>query len=206
MSCKFGLRALRDRRLKISEIRSLNDPFDLLPFDLSDAETRRSVAAARSEIGKNCGLLCFSRHWHNPVLWSHYAESHSGFCLGFEVPDDLTQPITYVDRAIRLEHLDIETAMAMNYTKYADWRYEEEIRMGVVLRKKSGPQYFYDFGDELRLVEIIVGAGCPVSRRRILLTLGAHHDGISILKARLAFDAFMVVEDENGFGVEAARP
>jgi hypothetical protein len=68
LNCKYGLKAIRERRLKISEVGTLNDPFDLLPFDLSDPTIRKGVLASRHEIGKNNGLLCFSRHWHNPVL------------------------------------------------------------------------------------------------------------------------------------------
>jgi len=37
-------------------------------------------------IGK-LGLLCFSRNWHNPVLWSHYADKHRGICPGFDADD-----------------------------------------------------------------------------------------------------------------------
>src|SRR5260370_7577223 len=86
LSCKSGLRAVRERRLKISEVRSLNDPFELLPFDLSDPELRKWVISSRDEIGKNRGLLCFSQHWHNPVLWAHYAGSNNGLSLGFDFP------------------------------------------------------------------------------------------------------------------------
>jgi hypothetical protein len=94
LSCKFGLKTIRERRLKISEIRSLNDPFDLLPIDLSDPALREAVLDTRSEIGTNGGLLCFSRQWHNPVLWAHYADSHQGLCLGFDVPDDGPRAVT----------------------------------------------------------------------------------------------------------------
>jgi hypothetical protein len=68
---KYGLKALRDRRLKISEVHSLNDPFDLLPFDLADSELREGVLASSLEIGQKYGMLCFSQHWTNPVLWAH---------------------------------------------------------------------------------------------------------------------------------------
>ena len=52
LNCKYGLRALRERRLKISEVRSLNDPFDLLPFDLSDPELRNGVIASSRMLKK----------------------------------------------------------------------------------------------------------------------------------------------------------
>lgn len=199
LSCKYGLKALREQRLKISEIHSLNDPFDLLPFDLSDPELRRGVIASRNEIGANRGMVCFSQHWHNPVLWAHYAERHKGLCIGFDVPGECTQPVTYIEHPIKLIHLDYDMANRMLFTKYEHWRYEEELRIWATLEDKSGGYYFKKFGDDLRVVEIICGAACPVSRRRIEQSLGRRSNGIRITKARLAFDAFRVVEDEAGF-------
>jgi hypothetical protein len=200
---QYGLQAIRKRRLKISEIRYLNDPFDLLPFDLSDPELRKGVIATRAEIGQKGGLLCFSRQLHNPVLWAHYAESHRGLCLGFDVPDDLTQMVEYVENPIRLERLDLKTANRMLFTKYEHWRYEDEVRMWATLQQKSGEYFFMDFGEGLRFAEIIVGAGSTVTMRRIQDALGARSNGVKILKARLAYNAFAVVEDEDGFGYPA---
>ena len=146
------------------------------------------------------GLLCFSRQWHNPVLWAHYAESHRGLCLGFDVPDELTQAIRYVEHPIRLKRLDCETANSMLFTKYDHWRYEDEVRMWATLEEKSGQYFFADFGEKLRLVEIIAGAGSSVTVRRMREALGPRSNGVNIVKARLAYNAFAVIEDENGFG------
>jgi hypothetical protein len=202
LSCKYGLRALREQRLKISEVRSLNDPFELLPFDLSDPEHRKWVFASRDEIGRNHGLLCFSRHWHNPVLWAHYAESHKGLCLGFDVPDG-QQAVEYVKGPVQLTHVgpfvSPDIANKMLFTKYEHWQYEEEIRLWAKLDQKSGDYYFHDFDDDLQLKEVIAGAGNRVSEGKIVKALGTNVNGIRILKARLAFNAFRVVEDETGF-------
>src|SRR5258708_5524793 len=109
---KYGLKAMRERRLKISEVHTLNDTFDLLPFDLSDPELRKGVIASRNEFGRNQGLLCFSQHWHNPVLWAHYADSHEGLCLGFDLPGErgVAQAVAYVERPIQLTHLNPDIA------------------------------------------------------------------------------------------------
>lgn len=202
LSCKYGLKAIRERRLKISEVRSLNDPFELIPFDLSDPTLRQGVIKSREEIGRDRGLLCFSRSWENPVLWAHYAESHRGLCLGFDVPDELPHPIDYVTIPIQLKEVDFGTANQMLFTKYDHWRYEDEVRIWSTLEEKTGSYYFYKFNEKLRLVEIIVGAGSPVSRRRLIQVLGHHQDGVRISRARLANNAFRVIEDENGFGSE----
>src|SRR5260221_10202037 len=102
LSCKYGLEAIREKRLKLSELHSLNDPFDFIPFDLSDPELRKSVLDSKYEIGKDYGILCFSRSWHNPVLWAHYAESHKGICLGFDISKDLPEAVIYVDKPTQL--------------------------------------------------------------------------------------------------------
>jgi hypothetical protein len=120
--------------------------------------------------------------------------------LGFDVPDDGVQAVTYVERPIHLTRVDFATAQRMLSTKYEHWRYEEEVRMSTTLEEKSGSLYFYNFGENLRLAEIIVGAANRISKRRILQVLGSHGHGVQIVKARLAFDAFRVVEDENGLG------
>lgn len=204
LSCKYGLRALREQRLKISEVGGLNDPFELIPFDLSNPDLRHAILKSRDEIGRGRGLLCFSRHWHNPVLWSHYAEGHRGLCLGFDVPDDRPQAVDYVEGPIRFTRIDLDVANQMLFTKYEHWRYEEEFRMWANLEEKSGAHYFLGFGEHLRLSEVIAGAGCLVSRRKLLEALGPRQSGVTFAKARLAFDAFRVVEDENGF--RASQP
>ena len=29
------------------------------------------------------GVICFSAIWNHILMWSHYANSHQGFCIGF---------------------------------------------------------------------------------------------------------------------------
>jgi hypothetical protein len=198
LSCKYGLKAIREQRLKISEVRSLNDPFELLPFDLSNPTLRKWVIDSRDEIGRNRGLLCFSQHWHNPVLWAHYAESNKGICLGFDVPDG-QQAVAYVEHPMQFTQLSADIANKMLFTKYEHWRYEEEVRLWAELNERTGDYYFHHFDGDLQLKEVIAGAGNQVSERKIVKALGMNINGVRILKARLAFDAFRVVEDEAGF-------
>ena len=199
LTCRYGLRAIRERRIKISQLGSINDPFELVPFDLSDPEIRRAMFSARQEFCRNRGLLCFSRHWRNPVLWAHYAESHRGLCLGFEVDDEAPRPIEYVDRPRPITTVDSQLAEAMLFTKYEDWRYEEEIRLWVDLDERSGDLYFHNLGPKLALMEIIVGAACTLTQRRIAQTLDGNRQGVRIVKARPAYNAFEIVEDDLGF-------
>jgi hypothetical protein len=210
INVRYGLRAIRERRLKISEIHTLNDAFDLIPFDLSDPKIREAVIHSRHEIGKKGGILCFSRFWHNPVLWAHYADCHKGLAVGFDVPDltaEMAQLVEYVEQPMKLtlDNLDFELANKMLFMKYDHWRYEDEIRMWSSLEEKSGHFYFMKFGPMLRLAEVIVGAKSSVTERKILQTLNIQNSDVRILKARLAYNAFRVVEDENGFSGTDAK-
>lgn len=98
----FGLRALEDRRLKIARINELNDPFEFLSWNVQDAANRAKLRAWKSAQNDRLGIVCFSRNWSNPLLWSQYAEKHQGMALGFDVPEsDLYSPVKYQRLRVR---------------------------------------------------------------------------------------------------------
>lgn len=43
LDAHFGLRSLTEKRLKISTLRDLNDPFELLPYELSNRMHRMAM-------------------------------------------------------------------------------------------------------------------------------------------------------------------
>lgn len=95
----YGLEAVRRRRLKIARISALNDPFEFMSFSLRRRGDRQLFEHWRDGMDKDHGLLCFSSRSTNPVQWSHYAENHTGVCLGFDIPDELIMEVkTYKAR------------------------------------------------------------------------------------------------------------
>ena len=171
---KYGLDDIQSRHLKIATLNELNDPFELLAINLSDLELRRAFQRMKEQLSANRGMLCFSRHWRNPVQWSHYAAKHTGLCLGFDIPDEHLATVHYSGKRLAVEAeqllnsraLDEATARQFLFTKYAHWRYENEMRVFVTLedRDPTTGLYFANFSDRLRLAEVIVGANssCPV--------------------------------------------
>jgi len=204
---EYGLDDIRKRRLKVATLPELNDPFELFGVRLADKALRQAFRAMKSQLGRNRGLLCFSRDWHNPVQWSHYADKHTGLCLGFEIPDEHLASVSYSRRRLVVEteslrdpkQLDIETAKQFLFTKYSHWRYENEVRCFVTLEDRD-PQtnlYFIDFSDKLRLATVIVGAESRVTREVLQLALGDLAPTVEALKARLAFKTFRVVRQRD---------
>ena len=59
--------------------------------------------------------------------------------------------------------------------------------------------YFADFSEHLKLREVIVGHRCCIERSKILAALASYTEPVEIIKARLSYSSFDVVEDVEGF-------
>jgi hypothetical protein len=204
---QYGLDDLRKRRLKIATLRELNDPFELFAISFKAPAVRQAFQVMKAELSKTRGLLCFSRNWHNPVQWSHYADRHRGLCLGFDVPDEKVGLVSYSGKRVAVEIdkltapklLDERTATSLFLTKYSHWRYENEVRAFVTLEHRDPKTnlYFAEFSDRLKLMEVIVGATSTITRATIQDALGTLASTIPAMKARLAFKSFRVVRQHN---------
>jgi hypothetical protein len=85
------------------------------------------------------GVACFSRDGaKNLLMWSHYADSHKGFCFVFHVPSSISElirclPVTYSDdyQTINwLKRTDLQGKLGKSlYRKSTAWRYEKEYRL-----------------------------------------------------------------------------
>jgi hypothetical protein len=204
LDAQYGLKSLVEKRLKISQFDDLNDPFELIPYNLKNPQQRWALKATRSELGQNSGMLCFSSTWRDPVLWAHYAEKHQGLCIGFELPKRRYKRVEYVAKRLPFPRLfsleDMEVAKVILYTKYHSWKYEREVRVFADLkdRDKDG-RYYADFGDTLKPTMVITGARCTLSKTDIINALGALDSSVELIKARPGFTKFEIVRDLRGF-------
>ncbi len=204
---QWGLEDLRHRRLKIATLKQLNDPFEFYGANLSDPKLRRAFRSMKEQMALNRGMLCFSRNWKNPVQWSHYAEKHRGLCLGFDIPDEHLGIVNYSAKRFAIDaqkllnpcDLDPKTATALLFTKYAHWRYENEVRVFAELNDvdPNSGLYFAEFSDKLKLTEVIVGPQSELAERDLMGALGELRDGVDVFKARLAFGSFNVVRQRD---------
>src|SRR5580658_7168634 len=99
LSAQHGVSNLEHRQLKLATMDDLNDPFDLASIDTTDERINSALTALVADFRDRIGLLCFSRNWDNLLMWSHYGASHTGICLGFDIPDH--------DEDGREYHLDV---------------------------------------------------------------------------------------------------
>jgi hypothetical protein len=206
---EYGLKDLRERRLKVTRLDDINDPFELLPT-CATSEIRSRFRAFRNDVAKTLGLMCFSKTWHDPVQWSHYAEKHKGLCLGFDIPNGPKGPLFDVRYQRQRMNADLaklngtpaqhrEELQRWFTTKFEHWRYEQEVRAFLILSNMTPESdlYYVDFDQETQLKQVIVGDCSDLSRDNINEALGDLVDSVEVFKARLAFRSYRVVKQHS---------
>ena len=214
LSAENGLSDISLRRIRISRIRDLNDPFEFLAIRADGKELRKFLRSWADEFNQGKGLLCFSKTWHNPVLWSHYASKHRGMCLGFDVADGLLQGVQYTKDRLSVPYIENKPEVRLDEafvrdllrTKFEHWAYEEEARAFVALDHSTveSGSYFHPFDAVIALKEVILGPMCELPIDRVRELVHSTYEYVSVVKARLAFKWFSVVPDERSVRAENA--
>lgn len=82
------------------------------------------------------GIFSLSKRWDSILMWSHYANNHSGICIGFYAEElekiASLNPVAYSNKFPIISALESETLESMIpsiYTKAKDWNYEKEYRL-----------------------------------------------------------------------------
>lgn len=118
------------------------------------------------------------------------------------MPDDFCTPIRYVDHREAFPDLNglsegqaLEAVNRLLFTKFADWRYEDEIRVTIKLDQdsKTNGMFFKEFDNDLKVAEVLVGIRSDTCRREIEAGFGSGLDDIAIIRAQPAADRFAIV-------------
>lgn len=95
-------------------------------------------------------ILSLSEVWNNYLLWSYYADGHSGFVVGVQIKSNSNikvRRIKYVDD-FHLEEVNPESIFSM---KHNSWKHEEEFR--VLQYNYAEVNQFVD----VKIKELIIG-------------------------------------------------
>lgn len=178
------------------------------------AEYRRKMEADVDSIYRSTSICAFTRDPANLLMWSHYAGTHAGYCLGydfsgeatFDLPDGppsvplLPDPVIYqpgypevdldVPRDDKERRWDaVKTAML---TKSSEWAYEREERM---VRPAVGKGFQSFPASDLRV--LILGAKISAEHRDKLMSLVRSRPlPIRVLQARLAATTYGMEFDD----------
>jgi Protein of unknown function (DUF2971) len=143
--CRYYERSLKAKKVPRAERRRLTK--QVRP---GRALAEQAFELAAEDIRKTRGVLCLSEVNNDILMWSHYAEKHSGVCLRFDPASEFlkeARPVHYADKypkmdfirvledlaadgAIR-ERADEELSTTLFLTKSSHWKYEHEWRVGM---------------------------------------------------------------------------
>lgn len=189
----------------------LNDPLDCQPAikggpeQLDDEEYAAYERNELATLYEYNGLLCYSAVVDDPVIWSHYADSHRGMALEFEFadqaaprrvfypPDNLRQQLDLSDPDIQGDSL---YAMDLAFfTKAKSWEYEKEYREIIELAgcRMAGPDFFCKPTGILRRIILGVRSTFSVSEAEFAISdLWPMYNGRRpiVTKATISRDSF----------------
>jgi len=185
LDCR-SLSILRNRELYFSDPKHFNDPVDC-QIEIGKAVQTAIAIAARENPAlieklkkliklddlynkiqsdvKSTAIFSLSKQENNTLRWSHYAENHTGFSIGFDLPPDIknynkenfivgTESVVYTKDNPFIDFF-LEFAKSTEVPEWKEfwlplfslalvakshaWEYEKEVR---VIRIKPGKVYF----------------------------------------------------------------
>lgn len=114
----------------------------------------------KKNLNENFGILSLTSKNNNLLMWSHYAVSHTGFCVGidkfalFKTIEGQLGPVIYSNQFPKIGIFD-KSEEGLNRiltTKSVEWQYEEEFRISKIYSAKK----VYNLPNEA-ILEIILG-------------------------------------------------
>lgn len=152
------------------------------------------INKAAKRVIQRKGLACFMSSCDNLLMWAHYADSHKGVCLKFDILEDTTffspaNKVIYSKDYPEFDYLTDKNDFVnqMFFTKSEEWTYEGEVR---VLKDKEGN---YDFNPN-SLKEIIFG--CKISdddKKTLTKVIRTYYQACQLIQAE---------KNDNSFSLE----
>lgn len=123
------------------------------------------VEASIHALLKDYGVFSTSKKWDHILMWSHYSNSHKGFCIGFDFDEEFDKEVgmpilvSYSDSypVLSPHKLDDHNELFISTvgSKSSVWAYEEEIRY--IKSPRDGGSGLHKISKS-RIKEVILGA------------------------------------------------
>lgn len=159
---KFSRKMIQDfLRKNIPNINRQDLRKESIYYDKNPSIFKKIVTDAIEKRALNSGISCFAGSNDNILMWSHYANSHNGICIKFDILESielflLPIEVKYTDKYPVYNHLKSNENLIefMFQTKAKCWEYENELR---IIKNSSGNYKF----NKNAIIEI--SFGCNVS-------------------------------------------
>jgi hypothetical protein len=154
-------------------------------------------------IAKQYRIYCLTPHPDHPLMWSHYARSHTGVCLEFSVQNELFCAALPMEYRQLYPEFDLATDnedenLLPLVTKSIVWKYEDEFRVLATEAPYEFPAVPMTKGGFLPLPKealrsVILGASMPdANREKIRAMVKAAGGRVRLKEAALIPDRYEV--------------
>lgn len=197
LKAEYAIQALHENRLKCATLDSLNDPFECFCYALKTNAHRWAFESAKERLGNKHAILCCSEVWDNPIIWSHYADSHKGICLELNFSNDkLGRRVNYISEPLAFPGtVTLEVANNILYSKFDGWSYEREIRFGATAFERENGLVFLPLDPYAHVTSVILGAECQVDFEKIRELVAGRSPEVTVRRARRSFSSFKMVSE-----------
>jgi hypothetical protein len=198
-----GIDLLQNTRIKIANLAEINDPFEFLPqMDDEFDEFRKALNAVYEYQKANYRILSLSKAECNIIMWGHYSNKHKGILFKIN-SDKISREVEGENPFVQVAYsrvrpkIDLKTMISgkkeqlvqslrlLTYTKYEDWRYEEEVRAIIKYDHKKNYDYLDIPVDSI--LEVILGMNSrsetEISTKSVLSQTRFHH--VKLKKAEI---------------------
>jgi hypothetical protein len=155
---------------------------------------REHAIKSREETINSFGLLSLSENFNSILMWSHYAENHTGIVLCLDLLEDPSffisslkvnyqeayNPVNFFSRKADLDYVN-----TIITTKSKEWEYEQEIR---VIKSSVGK---HDFKKSL-IKKVYFGCKCENAEKLKIKKLFEvnGYNSIKFLESRVSYGKF----------------
>lgn len=148
--------------------------------DLLKYQIRSEVIGSEFD-DKHFGITCFSEKWDSILMWTHYADNHRGYCIGFDEKmlriSQLFDKIKRVEYSQNYPELDpLNKHKKIDELKYfvksLDWEYEKEVRLlNLYLDYKTPEPNRIITLDNKFIKEVIIGLNTSKKDREEIISI-----------------------------------
>ena len=184
-----AIKTIETRSLRVGRFKEFNDPFELkLGIDRLDQLSRQEIEQEKqtnevflNSANEKFGVHCFSSVVDEPILWSHYADSHYGLVIEVKCKRESVFQVTYDKPCLPTVPTQVSEAekkrilVEVLAQKAPAWKYEQEWRGVVDLDacRSFGGSYFKEIsGDDI--VSVTIGCRSSVSPNYVRRALDAN--------------------------------
>lgn len=212
---------LANSNIQFTRATDLNDPFDCHPglIENSDEWPNEITPARLGYIEKHSGmgyfssqfrsyttLCCLSKKFDSILMWSYYAQKHSGICVGLNKQKINGYIIPCID--FEVQYPDILTKYNCSIgtneeafkhqltTKAPEWKHEYEVRLLGPPTLQYRTHHHYKIGGEC-FVSIYLGVNMtPQEKETIIYIARKLNPDIKIYQMQVNPDAFTLIYTE----------